>query len=591
MLNKRWKEILYAFSAFGPNLVMIAMMAYFTDAVDPTFMIESHSSALPSMSFNSTIIVAPILFGILWTIGRVFDGFIDVPFASLTDKMKNKYARVTMPILIGVIPMILGAVLMCVPIVRTAGSESIINTVWFFVMGIIFFAFYTLTLIAFYGSLSSVCTDHAQRKRISFFKSFFDTVAYALVYAVLNLIISPNFNILSLLMCLSPLMLTILIPVFLFRKADKRIDTDKEDAAANPDAVEVKEEKAGVLSSLALVFTNKKFLSWLAVNCISFFGLQLFLAAQNVLVVSVLGIDKVWMTLLNTAAFGPVPLTLILFNRAIKKRGVRFAAKTAMLSFAVGILGFFFGSQLFWGSNLIPKLVFASVGGTISSYAIGAFFSMPVMITSQVGAVDREVTGKSNSGMYFAGQALATTVFGALSTGIVYAFLKQLPVIGGSEATELKLGSLLVPIIVSVCCLIAFGFAFLMPKNFDKEHIGDYFVKQEELNKQKAERRAQFAGKEEEGESLQNGLAALKYAVLALVSSILGATIVGVIVPILLGLRAVRSADLSLSAKAKRAKKLTGIAIFAGFIFLFLAIFIGIYVLSITVLKPVPPKP
>ena len=34
-LDKGWKEILFAFSAFGPNLLMGIMGAYYSDAVNP----------------------------------------------------------------------------------------------------------------------------------------------------------------------------------------------------------------------------------------------------------------------------------------------------------------------------------------------------------------------------------------------------------------------------------------------------------------------------------------------------------------------------------------------------------------------------
>ena len=40
-LNKRWKEVLFAATGFGPNLLMVLMMAYFTDAVIPTGFTES----------------------------------------------------------------------------------------------------------------------------------------------------------------------------------------------------------------------------------------------------------------------------------------------------------------------------------------------------------------------------------------------------------------------------------------------------------------------------------------------------------------------------------------------------------------------
>ena len=35
-LNKKWKELLFAFSGFGPNLLMILMGSYYSDALNPS---------------------------------------------------------------------------------------------------------------------------------------------------------------------------------------------------------------------------------------------------------------------------------------------------------------------------------------------------------------------------------------------------------------------------------------------------------------------------------------------------------------------------------------------------------------------------
>ena len=34
-LDKKWKELLFAFSGFGPNLLMVIMGSYFSDAMNP----------------------------------------------------------------------------------------------------------------------------------------------------------------------------------------------------------------------------------------------------------------------------------------------------------------------------------------------------------------------------------------------------------------------------------------------------------------------------------------------------------------------------------------------------------------------------
>ncbi|MDR0856179.1 MAG: MFS transporter [Clostridiales bacterium] len=492
MLNKRWKEVLYALAPFGPNLIMIMMMAYYTDAVDPR-LLGTDAYGIQSFSRAGAVIVAPILFGVLWTIGRIFDGFIDVPFASLTDRMKSKYARVKVPILIGTLPMIAGFAMTCIPIFGASGESgaNLGNTIWFFVMSLIFFAAYTLTLIAFYGSLSTVCTNDGQRARVSGFKSVADTVVYSIAYAaVIPLLRVFNTNILTFMLVCSPLMLTIVIPLFLLR-------TKKTDAAA-PEAQALRDDdglkSVNIFRSIAYVFSNRAFWSWLIVNCVSFFGLQMFLAAQNALISGVMGLNAWWhQTVLNTAAFAPVPVMLYVLNRLNKRFGVRFAFQSALIAFAVGMSLFFAASEVFWRGNQIGALITGCIGGTIGGYGIGAFFMMPLMIPSQIASVEQKVLKRNNSAMFFAAQAVATSVIGALATGIVYSAIKgiykneitgvirnlveSVDIEAAQAAGEIPLGGMLVPIIVIAACLAAVGLSFFMPKKYDAATIGKMFDK------------------------------------------------------------------------------------------------------------------
>ena len=218
-LDKTWKEILYAASGFGPNLMMVLMGAFFTDAINPAALDIASNPGKIVQTITGTCLVAPALFSILWFIGKAFDGIIDVPFASLTDNLKTKWGRRRLPIAICFIPMVASYVLCWIPI---SATNVIANTIWFFVWSIIFFATYTMNLIAFYGSLSTVCYDEKQRVRVSSFKSFFDTISYVAVYALVPLILGlANINIDKLVFMLSPLMITMIIPLFMIKEGDK----------------------------------------------------------------------------------------------------------------------------------------------------------------------------------------------------------------------------------------------------------------------------------------------------------------------------------------------------------------------------------
>jgi hypothetical protein len=101
--------------------------------------------------------------------------------------------------------------------------------------------------------------------------------------------------------------------------------------------------------------------------------------------------------------------------------------------------------------------------------------------------------------MYFAGQAVTTSIIGAVAGSLVYENLKMLffsteggvvwaqpemingilveakfiaaGELGVDPSTVFNLGLLLVPIIVSVVCLLGFFLAFLMPKDYSPKLV------------------------------------------------------------------------------------------------------------------------
>ncbi|MCQ2748113.1 MAG: hypothetical protein MJ223_02550 [Mycoplasmoidaceae bacterium] len=80
-----------------------------------------------------------------------------------------------------------------------------------------------MNLIAFYGSLSTVCVSEQQKSRISSYKSFFDVITYALVPIICKSIweADPNFHIDKFVWYSLPLMLTMIIPLFMIKEGTK----------------------------------------------------------------------------------------------------------------------------------------------------------------------------------------------------------------------------------------------------------------------------------------------------------------------------------------------------------------------------------
>ena len=524
-LNSTLKEIIYAASGFGPNLLMVAMGAYFTDAINPSAFNLEEGSTVPFQAISGACLIVPALFPILWMIAKIFDGIIDIPFAALTDNLKTKWGRRRPLIAICFIPMVISYVLCWIPIAGTGPNitehAQLINTIWICMWALVFFATYTMCLIAYYGSLSTVCYDEKQRLRVSSYKSFFDTISYCLAYALIPVILDGlQIHIDKFIICLLPIMFTMIIPLFMIKEGDKfEKKAIKEGYDITPLA---EEEKVGIVESLKLTFTNKPFMRWCLVNCCSFFGLQMFLVSMNALILGGMGMNGTQMAILNTCAFAPVPVMLYLFNKLKAKKGIRFAYQTCLLSFALCILTFDVASVYVMGYDKQSlQMIIGIIGGLIGSWAIGSFFMMPYLIPAQISSVEEKLLGKNHSAMFFATQAVTTSIVGAVASSLVYENIKMLfiskeasGIVWATDATDAalkfgvnassiyNLGTLLVPLIVSVMCILGFILAFRMPKNYTPKLVS----KELGLEQKYQENKHLFADMEEEKEIEEESL-------------------------------------------------------------------------------------
>ncbi len=454
---------------------------------------EAFQAIMPGVCF-----VMPMLFPILLAIGKAFDGIIDIPLAHLTDSMSTKWGKRRPAIAIAFFPMVISYVLCWIPI---GGEEQpLFNTIWVSTFAIIFFAAYTMALIAFYGSLSHACDSEDQRTRVSSYKSFFDTITYCLTYALVPVILSAcKIHINTLVFALTPLMCTMLIPLFMIKEGKKY---------GYPELAGGKAEKVNLFKSIKITFTNRSFRNWLLVNGCTFFGLQMFLSSMNGLIIGGMGLNGTQMAILNTCAFAPVPLMLYLFKKVKARFGVRSAYQSCLITFAIAIMTFFIGSRFILGEGNVPlKLIIGCIGGASASWSIGTFFMMSYLVPSQISSVEERLTGRNHSAMYFAGNAVVSSIVGALSGSLIYEYVKNvfitkdfkfvfastpneafIKLMGLSEdytvsaaeaASVFNFGNLIVPFIVATFCILGFFVAFLMPRDYSAVLVARDMKKQD----------------------------------------------------------------------------------------------------------------
>jgi len=450
---------LYAFAGFGPNLLSLVLTTYLIDAL----IVEGFGVNVEYWTFANKTLVMTAVFSVLVLLSKLIDGLADIPLAALTDGLKTKWGKRRPAMLVGYVPMVLSLLLFCFP--PTLAENSLLNTIYFGLLLAIFFTSYTLTFVTYYGTYSEVTETAGDRVSLSHWKAFFDTILYSIGYAVIPLFIGLHVNIRFVALALMPFALTMLIVFFLLKeKSTLPADVEKdraEHAKDHPGEARL-EESVSFVDSVRLTVKNKGFMIWLGVMAAFFFGLQMFLAGQNVLASGAMGLNGWQMAIMNTSAFAPVPLMLIIYRRIMKKKGFRFTFQTALASFAIAMIVFSI-AYVEWIPSTTFRLILGIIGGTIGSYGIGAFFSAPYIIPSQLAAEEMEATGKSHPSMYFAMQGLFNAVVAAISTSVIWLNIRGI-VVNGEEF----FGPHLMPYIVAFACLVSIGVAFLLPQSFSR---------------------------------------------------------------------------------------------------------------------------
>ena len=93
-----------------------------------------------------------------------------------------------------------------------------LNTVWFGVLLMVFYAFYTLTMLTFYATFSEVTETEGDVVFLSNVKSVCDVVYFILGYALVPAFVSMGVNIRYVALIFLPLSLFMLIPMFLLKE-------------------------------------------------------------------------------------------------------------------------------------------------------------------------------------------------------------------------------------------------------------------------------------------------------------------------------------------------------------------------------------
>ena len=432
-ITGRGRIILYAMSGLGINMLNLMMTSYLCSAL---LVGGFGEEAVRNQTYTGHDLVVPAVWAVFALVAKIIDGVIDIPMAAFTDGLRTRFGRRRPALLIGLIPLLAAFVLF---LIIPTGEASIVNTVYYGVILCVFYSFYTLTMVNYYATFTEIVETEHERNLMSNAKSVFDIVYFILGYVVVRMLLN-GLNIRIVALIVLPLSLTMLIPLFMI----------KEDDMSGLGAIE-KTPRLSIFKSLAYTFKNRSFIVWMVSYSFMTFGVQLFLGGINEYF-SKVGMNMIYVMV---AAFVPVPFTLMLYDRILRKRGFGFAFRYVLLTFAVGTLYMFCVSLL--GDGTL-KTVLSVTSGLVCSFAIGALFAVAYSVPSQLAADEEKKTGVSNSAMYFAVQGLFAGVATGIATGIVLTALK-----GGEDSHSDAIRYM--TLICAAGVLISFALTFILPKS------------------------------------------------------------------------------------------------------------------------------
>ena len=433
-LTKKSRIILYGCAGLGVNMLNMIVGSYLCSAL-----IVGIDTWAPEdiglWTYTHRDLVIPALWMVLAAVAKVLDGLIDLPFSHFTDNLRTRFGRRKPALLIGLVPMLAAYLLFLVPL---QGSATVLNTMWFALLLCAFYGTYTLTMLTYYATFAEVVDNEQDLVLLSNTKSICDVVYMSISFALVPVFVGLGMNIRIVALLFLPLALTMLIPFLMLR--EKKY-TKQEIAEAKKS--ENKDERSTVMQSIRFTFRDKPYILWLCVLFVMNMGLQLFLSGINEYF-SNTGLN---MTLVMAPSFAPVPLTIMLYNRLMKKKGFGVAFRVILLVFALSmaLMGLIYSIPKAWTT---PFAIFCSV---LCSFSIGAFFSVTYLIPSTRAALRRE-ENQSASSMYYAIQGLFEAASAAIASSVILTVLK---ITGGISLTT---------ILVAVLCVASCALSFILPK-------------------------------------------------------------------------------------------------------------------------------
>ena len=155
-ITSRKKLLLFGCAGLGVNMLNLIVGSYLCSALLIGGFAEED---IGRWTYSNQNLVIAAVWAAMVLASKIIDGLIDLPLASVTDRLKTRWGRRRPAILMGFVPMLIAYLLFLVPL--NAGA-TMLNTVWFGVLLCLFYAFYTLTMLTFYATFAEVVANEQE---------------------------------------------------------------------------------------------------------------------------------------------------------------------------------------------------------------------------------------------------------------------------------------------------------------------------------------------------------------------------------------------------------------------------------------------
>ncbi len=371
--------------------------------------------------------------GVLFFIGRLFDGITDPIIGRLSDRFSSRFGRRKPWLLIGTVPLMIATYLLCRP---PEGS----GFVYLLLALVLFYVAYTAVRIPYISWGAELSYNYAERNRISGFREMGSMIGILLSVAMPYFFLKGDNASLDNIMMVFTISVLILLPIAALI------------AARVPDSPRQIMARTYFMHDLRLIWKNRPFIRILTAQGVLFLGTYIYNACLVFLIESTMGLKGDFLSLIlieYVAMIAFVPAVIYLANRISKHRVMALGIMLQMIALTF----MFFVTP---GSYGQAAICFALVGISFAPWYI-----LPTSLIADTVDYGRWQGGSDSSGFYMAIFNFVDKAALALAALIALPLLDLLGYIPDGDNTSggllaVKIVATLLPVVIILAAVLIY---------------------------------------------------------------------------------------------------------------------------------------